>query len=666
MPQPDPPPAGDAGAQGAHLLNERYRLLDVVGEGGMAVVWRAEDTLLHRAVAVKVLREQYAADPEFLERFRTEARSAAALSHPGVVGVHDVGEADGRHYLVMEYVPGRDLKALIRDEAPLSPERSVEIALALADAVSAAHDAGMVHRDIKPQNVLVGPDGRMKVADFGIARAISAAGLTAPGLVMGTVHYIAPEQAAGAPATPASDVYSLGVVLYEMLTGRVPHVGDSSLAVAMKVMNETATPVMELNPQVPGPLAALLERTMAREPENRVPDANALAALLTAYRTDAGQVTAMLPQAGGNGRGSRFGRRADSPARSGRAPRLDWRGLGLGVVAVVAMAGLILVWMAAVGRLQGGLPAIIDPADASSRAPRDVPVAPVVPPTPTPFTEVEVPDVRGMRVEAARDLLDSINLSASEEPVVRQGAEVGRVVDQRPEPGTLVLEGSPVGVRFAAQAPISVPAVQLDPAAMAIALNQLGFIPQRRDIWRGAASPTQGQVIGLDPLPETAQPVGSKIIYNVDSGGWLPLGETFEDGVFLEGVQLVTDTLAAGQIVQAIPLWSAIKPISRDYEARMVVGDWRAFNGGAGVVFAEAARAPVDGRPTSAWTEGESITGATFELGIPADVPPDTYHLWIELFPADAPDLRLQVETAPMVKLGDRGVQIRPITVVAP
>jgi len=215
------------------LLNDRYRLIELVGAGGMAQVYQARDTLLERPVAVKLLRPQYAADEPFLARFIQEARSAANLSHPNVVAVYDVGEdtlpneATPRPYIVMEFVAGRDLKAIIEAEAPLSVERALDIAAQIAQALAHAHEAGLIHRDVKPQNVLVTGDGRVKVTDFGIARALATASISEAGVVLGTVHYLSPEQAAGDPATPLSDVYALGVVLYEMLAGQLPFTGET-------------------------------------------------------------------------------------------------------------------------------------------------------------------------------------------------------------------------------------------------------------------------------------------------------------------------------------------------------------------------------------------------------------------------------------------------------
>src|SRR5690606_20977134 len=212
----------------------RYEILAKVGEGGMAVVYRGRDSLLHRIVAVKVLRNQFAADTEFLDRFRLEARSAASLSHGHVVNIYDVGEHDGSHFIVMEYVDGDNLKQLINQQGPLSEYQVVQIAIQIARALQSAHDRGLIHRDIKPHNILITRDGHVKVTDFGIARAASAASFTQTGTVIGSVHYFSPEQAKGEHIDRGTDLYSLGVVMYEMLTGQLPFVGDNPVSVALK------------------------------------------------------------------------------------------------------------------------------------------------------------------------------------------------------------------------------------------------------------------------------------------------------------------------------------------------------------------------------------------------------------------------------------------------
>ena len=234
-----PPDARDAGAtaSGGPLLHGRYRLTEKLGSGGMADVFLAEDVRLGRHVAVKMLRAPFADDHEFVQRFRVEAQAAALLNHPNIVTVHDRGHDDGRWYLVMEYVRGETLKARLRREGRLAPPEAASIACDLLAALQAAHDRHIVHRDVTAQNVLLADDGRVKVADFGIAR-IGASELTRSGMMLGTCHYISPEQARGLPADERSDIYGAGVVLFEMLTGRVPFAADSDVAVALKHVNE--------------------------------------------------------------------------------------------------------------------------------------------------------------------------------------------------------------------------------------------------------------------------------------------------------------------------------------------------------------------------------------------------------------------------------------------
>jgi serine/threonine protein kinase len=261
---------------------ERYELEELVGTGGMSSVYRAHDTLLERNVALKVLHAQYTDDDEFVERFKREARAVAQLSHPNIVTVIDRGEDDGRQYIVFEYIDGENLKERVVRSGRLRVREALELALQTARGLAFAHQQGLVHRDVKPQNVLLNGDGQAKVTDFGIARTLDVDGVTQTGTVMGTSNYIAPEQASGQPVDVQTDVYSLGVVLYELLAGDVPFPGDNFVSVAMKHVNDPPPNLLEVRKDVPLRVAAAVDRALEKDPAARFPTMDAFAAELEA------------------------------------------------------------------------------------------------------------------------------------------------------------------------------------------------------------------------------------------------------------------------------------------------------------------------------------------------------------------------------------------------
>jgi eukaryotic-like serine/threonine-protein kinase len=298
------------------VIGGRYELKQVVGSGGMSTVYCAFDTLLERNVALKILHDQYGEDAEYVERFRREARAVAQLSHPNIVTVIDRGEEDGKQFIVFELVEGENLKELVERGGPLPVRRVLELGLEVGRALAFAHAQGLVHRDVKPQNVLLNDDGRAKVTDFGIVRSLDAVGHTETGTVLGTSHYIAPEQARGEKVDAQTDVYSFGVVLYELLTGRVPYPGDNFLSVAMKHVNEPIPSVLDTRPDTPLRLANLIERSLAKQPADRpvsmgevVSELEAVLADLDAKQGDEGTMIMRKP--------------GESPARPKRqqAPR---------------------------------------------------------------------------------------------------------------------------------------------------------------------------------------------------------------------------------------------------------------------------------------------------------------------------------------------------------
>ena len=263
------------------LLNDRYQLQDMLGTGGMAVVYKARDLMLERNVAVKVLREDFSKDPAFRERFRQEARAAANLSHPNIVTVHDFGLDQGHLFIVMEYMPGTDLKTLIKQKERFSVSEALELMIQACGGIGYAHRAGLVHCDVKPHNILVTPEGRLKVTDFGIARALSTISPDEQSdVVWGSPHYFSPEQAGGRPPSPASDVYSLGVILYEMVTGRLPFVASDSAELARMHREDKPVAPRYYNNNIPSALEEIILKVLSKEPSSRYRTADQLGRLL--------------------------------------------------------------------------------------------------------------------------------------------------------------------------------------------------------------------------------------------------------------------------------------------------------------------------------------------------------------------------------------------------
>ena len=318
------------------LIAGRYELEELAGTGGMSSVYRAHDTLLERHVALKLLHEYHGADAESIERFRREARAVAQLSHPHIVTVIDRGEDGDRQFIVFEYVDGENLKELVAREGPLPVRRALELAIQVGEGLACAHEHGVVHRDVKPQNVLLNGDGQAKVTDFGIARSLDVDhGMTQTGTVIGTSNYIAPEQASGRSVDERTDIYSLGVVLFELLTGDVPFPGENFVAVAMRHVHEEPPSVLELRPDVPFRVAQVVERALAKDPDDRFPSMATMVAELRACLAE-GEApdarTMIVPPAAQRGAAGRRRRR--------RAWPLVALLVGLAVVAAVAVWAL--------------------------------------------------------------------------------------------------------------------------------------------------------------------------------------------------------------------------------------------------------------------------------------------------------------------------------------
>ena len=409
-------------------LAERYIVERRIGIGGMGTVYSARDERLDRRVAIKILKEELSSDPRFIERFRREARAAAALSHPNVANVFDYGESDGRPFIVMELIDGRDLSAVMREEGTLGVERTSEIAAQIARGLGHAHSAGLVHRDVKPHNVIVMEGDRVKVTDFGIARATGESTLTVTGTILGTAQYLSPEQASGEPPGPPSDVYSLGIVLYEMLTGAVPFTGDSPISVALRHVRDEVPPPSTIDPTLPPEYDRLVARATAKQPEERFIDGNEFAAALAAP-------SAPLPAT------AELAHEPEERAAWPFATPPKWDPQRLGRTVVVVFIVLFLVALAALGyRLASSTEDIRE--RNRQRAEQDQPPVEEEPTT-TPIATFTLPDYRGDPVEEARAELAEQNIEVE---VLSEdcGQPFDHVCEQSPGPGSTVQEGSAV------------------------------------------------------------------------------------------------------------------------------------------------------------------------------------------------------------------------------
>jgi serine/threonine protein kinase len=333
------------------LIAGRYELEELVEHGGMSSVYRGHDRLLERNVALKVLHPHFGDDDEYVERFRREARAVAQLSHPNIVTVIDRGTSEGQQSIVFEYVDGENLKQLLERTGPLPVRRVVELGIQIADALAYAHEHGLVHRDVKPQNILIDPAGDAKVTDFGIVRSLDAeGGVTQTGTVLGTSNYLSPEQAAGAPVAPPSDIYSLGVVLYELLTGDVPFRGDNLVVVAMKHVTEHPPNLLEQRPDIPLRLALAVEHALEKDPERRFASMEAFATELRRCLEELGDFDAdrTLVRTG-----PRTSRRR-TPTRRRRAARLPLMLLLAGLAVLAAVAATLVLDASNGGGRHGG------------------------------------------------------------------------------------------------------------------------------------------------------------------------------------------------------------------------------------------------------------------------------------------------------------------------
>jgi serine/threonine-protein kinase len=485
------------------LFDGRYRVIRRLGSGGMANVYLAEDEELGRRVAIKVLDEKHANDEQFVERFRREAKNAASLSHPNIVSIYDRGEAEGTYYIAMEYIEGRSLKELIVARGPLPIDRAVAYARQILGAVRFAHKKGIVHRDIKPHNVLVDTDGRLKVTDFGIARA-GASQMTEAGSIIGTAQYLSPEQARGAPVDQRSDLYSVGIVLYEMLTGSVPFTGDTPVEIAMKHISAVPTPPSPARPEVPEDLDLVVLRALAKDPRERFQSAEEMdaelgrvAAGLPVTDATADAATAVLAGAGlADAAPTAVTRRAPPPPYAphggyqyeetppGRRSIWPWL-LALGLVVAAVVAGLY-----AYERIQDELNA-------------NKPVA--------------VPLLEGQEEALA---VNNIRDRDLEPKVVRQfnaETEEGIVFNQDPDSGERIERGNIVTI-FVSQGKRRVDVPNVIGLRVAEAVARLGDAGLQANAVDVFSDKPEGTVIAQDPKADARVVEDTRVRINVSQG----------------------------------------------------------------------------------------------------------------------------------------------------
>jgi serine/threonine-protein kinase len=610
------------------VFNDRYQLIKKIGEGGLAEVFQAQDMALGRIVAVKVLRPQYTRDPNFLVNFHREAQNAAKLSDSHIVAVYDFGQDKNRPYIVMEWVAGSDLRTVIDQQGAVPVDQAVEYATQVCAAVGTAHRAGFVHGDLKPGNILItNNNNQIKVTDFGLARALGQSAMDAGEVVWGTPAYFAPEQAAGDRVLPATDVYAIGIILYEMLTGRVPFVGVDDQDVARKQIYEAHIPVDRINPRIPEPLARVVDAAMAKNINERFLTADHLREALIMFKqgglTASGMVAPISAVIGSPLQGSvpttvpppppprRYVPAAQATTRRNRS-NFDFLMFLLGIVAILAIIGLIPLFVFIYNAY------FQESSGDSSSAPSTL--AP---------GQIRMPYIVGLEENAARSALQNMGLELvveNEEPHPELPAFT--IITQSVPAGDPISPGSRVNVIISQGPPLievsDLVGLPYDQAAQN--LESLGLVAQKYEDW---SAETPGNVINQDPPAGSLVANRTPVTLIVSSGSRVPVGANLGGQIVLSAYEIPRIQYKPNEPINLTFFWQAVTPPTANY---LLFIHLTTPQGG---IVAQIDTQPQAGvRPTNQWGVGDLIVDP-YQLTIPPTTAPGDYQIRIGFYEAN-------------------------------
>jgi serine/threonine-protein kinase len=640
----------------------------------MALVYKARDLALERTVAIKILRPEYSGSENFVQ----EARAIARVPHPNIVTVHDVRQDGDIQYIVMEYVRGQDLKEWIRADAPFRVGQALDIIVQICAAVGFAHDEGLLHCDLKPQNVLVLPDGQVKVTDFGIARALSSDSTQSNSRGWGTPHYASPELIAGRPLTPASDQYAIGIIFYELLTGKPPFDGQTVVEIARQHALSAPPPVYHENPRVPRYLEQILDRTLAKDPARRYPSVKQLGKLLTAYRQRGEAITQPLPalprtmsEPARQPTGSldtpatgTLSRPTAAPAaatavldaRPQRRRRIDWLMLILAALAFVAVVGLVPLWTTVFGMaMEPEAPptaALSTPTATTVAAQPTQDAASAATATPVPF--VQVPNLLGLELETAKLRASEMGLELRVNKD-RYDSEIPamHIYSQTPPPDAQALAGSEVVVVVSlGPEPVVMPSVTGFPAGVKrLELEELGLVVALAE---AKSRETAGLILDQEPPPGTEIQPGSTVTLTVSDGTYAEVRANLDDKVLLLACELNSTTFRPGDTAQITLTWQVLNPIPEAYTTFIHITD------AGGKIVTQLDRPPLQGRPpTNTWTVGSELTDP-YNVILPRSIEPGMYEIQVGLYIGDD---RLPVLDPGRARVHENAVIVHQITI---